>query len=147
MVSGFAAPVLRGIFWFPKGIKCWLRSEVISPWVMKWEGVDLKRLYTRQVCWHNAAWHLVFFNNIEIFVSMSVMNWPNTIPKCPCSISHNAPFRTEMYTFLFWMEHCGIWSRGILGFVKLVYWSSYLKSMMSPGVVLFSWLYIERMFS
>ena len=25
-----------------------------------------------------------------------------------------------MCTFLFWMEHCGIWSRCILGFVKLV---------------------------
>ena len=27
-----------------------------------------------------------------------------------------------MCTFLFWMEHCGIWNRCILGFVKLVYW-------------------------
>ena len=51
-------------------------------------------------------------------------NWPNSqIPKCTCSISHNAPFRTEMCTFLFWKEHCGIWNRYILGFVKLVYCS------------------------
>ena len=42
------------------------------------------------------------------------------IPECICSISHNAPFRTEMCTFLFWMEHCGIWSRCILGFVNWV---------------------------
>ena len=39
-------------------------------------------------------------------------------PECTCSISHNAPFRTEMCTFLFWMEHCGIWNRCILGFVN-----------------------------
>ena len=49
-------------------------------------------------------------------------NWPSSqILECTCSISHNAPFRTEMCTFLFWMGHCGIWNRCILGFVKLVY--------------------------
>ena len=32
------------------------------------------------------------------------------IPQCICSISCNAPFRTEMCTFLFWMVHCGIWN-------------------------------------
>ena len=42
------------------------------------------------------------------------------IPECTCSISHNAPFRTEMNTFLFWAKHCGIWNRCILGFVNLV---------------------------
>ena len=48
-------------------------------------------------------------------------NWPNSqISECTCSISHNAPFRTEMCKFLFWMEHCGIWNRCVLGFVKLV---------------------------
>ena len=45
------------------------------------------------------------------------------ISECTCSISHSAPFRTEMCTFLFWMEHCGIWNRCILGFVELVYWA------------------------
>ena len=39
------------------------------------------------------------------------------IPEHTCSISHNAPFRTETNTFLFWMEH-GIWNRCILGFVN-----------------------------
>ena len=43
------------------------------------------------------------------------------MPGCTCSIPHNAPFRTEMCTFLFWMEHCGIRNTCILGFVKLVY--------------------------
>ena len=48
-------------------------------------------------------------------------NWPSSqIPDCTCSISLNAPFRTEMYTFLFGMELCGIWNRCIVGFVKLV---------------------------
>ena len=44
-----------------------------------------------------------------------------------CSISHNAPFRTEMCTFLFWTEHCGygtnafwdLWIWSILSIVKL----------------------------
>ena len=52
-------------------------------------------------------------------------NSPNShISECICSISHNVPFRTEMCTFLFWMKHCGIWNRWILGFVKLVYWNT-----------------------
>ena len=46
------------------------------------------------------------------------LNWPNSQrPECSCSISHNAPFRTEMLTFLFSMDHCGIWNRCILGIV------------------------------
>ena len=45
-------------------------------------------------------------------------------PDCTCSISHNVPFRTEMFTFLFWMEHCGIWNRCILGFVNEVNWQT-----------------------
>ena len=44
------------------------------------------------------------------------------IPECTCTISHNVPFRTEMCTFLFWMEHCRIWNRCILGFVKLIHY-------------------------
>ena len=51
-------------------------------------------------------------------------NWPNSqMPECIYSISHNAPFRTEICTFLFSMEHCGISNRCILGFVKLVCWN------------------------
>ena len=37
------------------------------------------------------------------------------------SISHNAPFKTERCTFLFWMVHCEMWDRCIVGFVRLVY--------------------------
>ena len=36
---------------------------------------------------------------------------------------HNAPFRAEMCTFLFWMEHCGMWKRCIVGFVNWVNWN------------------------
>ena len=36
------------------------------------------------------------------------------IPECS--------IQNRMCTFLFWMEHSGIWNRCILGFVKLVYW-------------------------
>ena len=59
--------------------------------------------------------------------------WPNSkIPECICTISHNALFRTEMCTFLFWMEHCGIWNR-FLGFVKLVYFDGGLMNSLAPG--------------
>ena len=59
------------------------------------------------IAWYQELWHL---------------NWSNSqIPECTCSISHNAPFRT----FLFIMEHCGIWNRCILRFVKLVYWPGF----------------------
>ena len=44
------------------------------------------------------------------------------IPQCTCSISHNAPFRTEMCTSLLWMVHCGKWNRWIVRFVRPVYW-------------------------
>ena len=87
-------------FWW----NCWmifsLRSYSWYPSI-KWHHTCLVTSHYPSQCWHN---------------------WPNSqIPECTCSISHNAPFRTEMCTFLFWMEHCGIWNRCILGFVKLVY--------------------------
>ena len=37
------------------------------------------------------------------------MNWQ--IPQCTCHLSHNAPPRTEMCTFLFWMVHYEIRKR------------------------------------
>ena len=48
------------------------------------------------------------------------------ISECTRSISHNAPLKTEMCTFLVWMEHCGIWNRCILGFVNKVISTKYL---------------------
>ena len=35
------------------------------------------------------------------------------------SHTHNEPLKTEMCTSLFWMVHCGIWNRCIVGFVSL----------------------------
>ena len=70
----------------------------------------------------------IFKKNEKSFCEIYLVrcNWLDSqMPECTCSISHNAPFRTEMCTFLFWMEHCGIRNTCILGFVKLVYcrWS------------------------
>ena len=43
---------------------------------------------------------------------------PNSqIPQYTYPISHNAPFRTEMCIFVFWMVHCVIWNRCIVRFV------------------------------
>ena len=56
----------------------------------------------------------------DFLLLITELKWPNSqISECTCSISHNAPFRTEMCTYLFWMEYCGIWYTCILGFVKL----------------------------
>ena len=44
------------------------------------------------------------------------MNWQ--IPQCTCHLSHNAPPRTEMCTFLFWMVHYEIRKRCFWGFVN-----------------------------
>ena len=65
----------------------------------------------------------VFWLTSIIHCHYGISNWSHSqIPWCTCSIPHNAPFRAEMCTFLFWMEHCGIWNRCILGFVKMVYY-------------------------
>ena len=57
--------------------------------------------------------------NMQLQLSWDTFNKPiSQIPECTCSISPSASFRTEMCTFLFWMEHCGIWNRCILGFVN-----------------------------
>ena len=88
-----------------------------------------------------------------------ITNWPNSqIPECIYSISHNAPFRTEMCTwmhngallemeqvhsgictFMFWMEHCGIWNRCILGFVKLVYKNTAIFRVILSAIYYFFW--------
>ena len=49
----------------------------------------------------------------------ALIEWTNhTNPKMHLSITHNAPFRTEMCTFLFWMVHYGIWNRCVVGVVN-----------------------------
>ena len=59
------------------------------------------------------------------------------IPQCTCPISHNAPFRTEMCTFLFWIVYCGKWDRCIVGFVRLVYCIDTLYSYLVICILLF----------
>ena len=45
----------------------------------------------------------------SIFLMVAPGNWLNSqILQCTHPISHNAPFRTEMCTFLFWMVYCGV---------------------------------------
>ena len=73
---------------------------------------------------HRSGWHVGDDLEMSDMVwpkcsaSVRQTNWTNSqIPECTCTISHNDPFRTEMCTFLFWVEHCGIWNMCILGFV------------------------------
>ena len=55
--------------------------------------------------------------------SFSIWNWHDLqIPQCISTMSHNVPWRTEMFAFLFWIVHCGIWNRYIMGFMRLVHW-------------------------
>ena len=44
------------------------------------------------------------------------------IPQCTWPISHNAPFRTEMCTSLFWMVHCRIWTSALCGMWVHISW-------------------------
>ena len=65
-------------------------------------------------------------------------NWPNSyIPQCTCSISHNAPSRPEMCTFLFSMVHYGIGNRCIVGFVRFIHWGSLVHFNKSPWNIIF----------
>ena len=86
-----------------------------------------------------------WWNNLLLMVP----NWPDSqIPECTSSISHNAPFRTEMCTFLFWMEHCGIGNRCIMGFVKLLYCYEVIAMVGTSGrygcAVVMSWTEINK---
>ena len=66
----------------------------------------------------NVCYSRLHFFSSHVFVD-SFCNRPILqIPQCICSISYNAPFRTEMCTFLFWMVHCGIWNWCAVGFVN-----------------------------
>ena len=42
------------------------------------------------------------------------------IPQCTCSISRNASFGTDQCTVLFWMVHCELCNKCIVGFMRLV---------------------------
>ena len=52
---------------------------------------------------------------LDVFLSF-VCNRPiSQIPRYTCPISHDAPFRTEMCTFMFWMVHSRIWAGVLCG--------------------------------
>ena len=61
------------------------------------------------------------------------------IPQYTCPIFHNAPFRTEMCTFLFWMVYCGIWDDYIVGFIRLFYSTLAITVANSPGCLNLLW--------
>ena len=63
------------------------------------------------------VWRVLWVHNM--FCICNRQNWQ--IPQSTCSISHNAPFRTEMCTFLFWMVHCGKWDKCLVRFVRWVF--------------------------
>ena len=97
---------------------------------MTWEGsrpLDMNLLFKKiDIYFYGKNWYdfypvkMIGFAN---WLFIALCNWSHSqILECTCSIPHNTPFRTEMCTFLFWMEHCGIWYRCILGFVELVYY-------------------------
>ena len=61
------------------------------------------------------SWGMGYLLWIQIWSMLFLCNWPNSqIPQCTCSISHNAPFRTEMCTFLFWMVYYWMYEIGPL---------------------------------
>ena len=86
-------------------------------------GAKASAMYTRcqGICtWYEfpIALHDLFTDVPHGCIKPHCGNWPNS-EISEYTISHNAPFRTEMCTFLFWTEHWGIWNRRIIGFVKL----------------------------
>ena len=96
--------------WMP--IQCNAASAVL----VRSANVALSYIYTAKAITDITKW------DRGVKYRRNVYNRPNSqIPQCTCPTSHNAPFRTEMCTFLFWMVHCGIWYRCIVGFVRLVY--------------------------
>ena len=65
-------------------------------------------------CMHlNHTPKLYWVMDMDFYTHINNSNRPNLQ-------SHSAPFRTEIRTFLIWMEHCGIWNKCVLGFVKLI---------------------------
>ena len=86
-----------------------------------------------QVCSMNTSRVLLFLQFVyrrlvKLSETMWVANKPiSQIPQCTCPISHSAPFRTEVGTFLFRMVHFGMWISCIVVFVNFdLMWSPWL---------------------
>ena len=61
----------------------------------------------------------IYVHNRSLWVRENRTN--SQIPQCTCPISHNASFRTEMCTIMFWMVHWGLRDWWIVRFVRLVW--------------------------
>ena len=95
-------------------------------WLHPTESNECKYLFMSENQLNNVSlgspWTPIDANSLK---SPGEDNWPKLqIPKCTCSILHNATFRTEMFTLLFWLEQYGIWNICILWFVKLFNYSN-----------------------
>ena len=85
----------------------------------------------------------VVTNSSDYFIPpkmLQLFSWQ--IPQCTCFISHNAPFRTEICTFLFWMVHCGIWDGWTVGLVNLV--SQFSSSNRPILIIYLQFSYVEN---
>ena len=114
----------------------WLGAEFGTNYCMKIWSIPWTHICTHQClpngCYSNDGWvsyvYLYSYWSLAVGVweksiKLENANWPDSqVPECTCSISHNAPFRTDTCKFLFWMEHfCSEWNRCILWGVKLFY--------------------------
>ena len=131
--------------WFPltkaSDVELWCFLW-INGWANNQDAGDLRHHHTH----HDVTVMLLLVTFLYTVIMWSLTNrtvtttnWAiSQIPQCTCSISHNAPFRTEMCTSLFWMVHCGIWNKCTVGFVRLVY-SMCLQTKWSTHYVMIIW--------
>ena len=77
------------------------KSGPITKWLTSCKEHDDMHFLERN-CWHLES---VFTGDHSWWYTKPI----SQIPQCTCHLSHNAPFRRKMCTFLFWMVHCGIW--------------------------------------
>ena len=106
----------------------WLCVWALTMWIRKDCTCHIRLMFNfkyyhiRLMCvWTSWHWQ-TYSGNITISIRWGWTKRPNSeIPQCTCPISHNAPVRTNICTFLFWMVHCGIWNKCIWGFMRLVY--------------------------
>ena len=78
---------------------------------------------------------------------LAVVNRPlSHIPQSTCPTSHNALFRTEMCTFLFWMVYCGIWDWWVGGFFRSVYFWFPYHNLYCPEIIIGNiWTYLHSL--
>ena len=106
---------------------CWTNSQLAGDaktvmwpncngWINGWNRTEWRKWLTNrgseQSCWESDNSTCRYKATITATLNSRMQPerllqgaiWPNSqIPECTCSISHNAPFKTEMCTFLFWM--------------------------------------------